>query len=137
MCFTIRKNKKNKKRKYKKKIHPEINHNEINHIEVKKTTTDKVFGKVTVNLSQEYISCFKCKSIFDLGSDKLKIHCTGCNEFFHCGIAGKCSGKDCCSETMRGEYHRLSWCVDCVPKMEGNEEKINGEGYCVCNDCLN
>ena len=129
MCFTRRKSKakkakkEKKEKKYKRKIYPERTLEEVN-----KITTEE--------FSRECITCFQCKEIFNLESNEIKIHCMGCNQFFHCGIAGKCSGKNCCSITMRGQYHRLSWCVNCVPKMKGNEAKPGGIGYCTCNDCL-
>jgi len=125
MCFTRRKSKNkkyNKNIKYTKKIYPEILRG------VSKITTEE--------FSSECITCFQCKEIFNLESNEIKIHCAGCNQFFHCGIAGKCLGKNCYSVTMRDRYHRLSWCVNCVPKMKGNEEKPGGIGYCTCNDCL-
>ena len=29
----------------------------------------------------------------------------------------------------------LSECINCVPKIEGNEEKPNGMGTCICKEC--
>ena len=114
MCFTRRK----REKKNKKKIYPyviERSQKEIENVKIKE-------------ILSECISCYHCKGIFDIGSSELKIHCAGCNEFFHCGIAGKCRGKNCNLPTMIGQKHRLSWCVNCVPKITGNEEKKNGEG---------
>ena len=127
MCFTRRKGKQRgggkKQNKYKNKIYPE-------------KTSEEVSAITTSEFSRECITCFQCKEIFNLESNEIKIHCGGCDQFFHCGIAGKCSGVNCSSITMRGKYHRLSWCVNCVPKMKGNEEKPDGIGYCTCNDCV-
>ena len=119
MCFTKRKLRQ-KKRAKKYSVHPII--------QTENLSTNKFL--------KECITCYNCKKHFNLSSNQIKIHCAGCNQFFHCGIAGKCSGKNCSSVTMRGKYHRLSWCVNCVPKMKGNEEKPDGMGYCTCNDCL-
>ena len=121
MCFTRR-----KKRQKKNKIYPYI----INR-------SQKEIQNVTMEeFLSECIACHHCKKIFNIGSSELKIHCAGCNQFFHCGIAGKCRGEGCNLPTMLGKKHRLSWCINCVPKIEGNEEKINGKGTCICKDCL-
>tara|TARA_Y100000590_G_C15504426_1_gene932952 strand:+ start:498 stop:869 length:372 start_codon:yes stop_codon:yes gene_type:complete len=122
MCFTQRKREKKKKRA----IYPYFIGRSQQEIE--NVTTDEFL--------RECIACYHCKRIFNIGSSELKIHCAGCNQFFHCGIAGKCRGKNCASITTRGKQHELSWCINCVPKIEGNEEKINGEGTCICKDCL-
>ena len=84
---------------------------------------------------KESIQCYHCKESFDLGSNKIKIHCAGCDNFFHCGIAGKCIGKKCNSEVLIGQNHQLSWCINCVPRTNFNKEKIDGLGFCLCNDC--
>lgn len=122
MCFT---RKKHRQKKNKKKIYPYV---------VKRTSNDT--KKITnEEFLSECICCHNCKKIFNIGSSEIKIHCAGCNQFFHCGIAGKCRGSGCNLPTMIGEKHRLSWCINCVPKIEGNGEKINGKGNCICNDC--
>ena len=122
MCFTRRKREKKRKRA----IYPYVV--ERSQQEIENVTTEEFLS--------ECISCYHCKKIFNIGSSELKIHCAGCNQFFHCGIAGKCRGKNCNLQTMIGQQHRLSWCINCVPKIEGNEEEINGEGTCICKDCL-
>lgn len=102
---------------------------------------NKIYSENYKNISteefiKECIACYNCKQIFDLGSNELKIHCAGCNNFFHCGIAGKCIGKNCSSHnTLIGGTHSLSWCIHCVPKIKINEEKENGIGFCICNEC--
>ena len=116
MCFTRRKKK-------IKKIYPIKNYN----YNIKSTG---------INISEEIITCFNCKQTFSLGSNKIKIHCAGCNEFFHCGIAGKCRGDKCNLKTMRNNVHRLSWCIKCVPNIDGNQEKFDGIGTCICKNCL-
>ena len=125
MCFTKRK----KKLKKKNKIYPQNNpYSRYKYpIEIKSITTEEFLS--------ECISCYHCKKIFNLGSSEIKIHCAGCNQFFHCGIAGKCRGSLCNQKTMIGDNHRLSWCINCVPKIEGNEEKANGIGTCICKEC--
>ena len=121
MCFTRRKKKEreNKKRKKYAKVYPEPNHTNLS----------------TEEFSKECICCHHCKQIFNLGSEEIKIHCAGCDKFFHCGIAGKCRGMNCNLPTMLGEKHHLSWCINCVPSVEGNEEKKNGIGWCICKEC--
>jgi len=73
--------------------------------------------------NREVIYCGGCKEPFNLGSNKLKIHCNGCNQFFHCKIAGKCRGVDC---TYNG--HTARYCFDCVSLTYSNKE-------CLCKDC--
>lgn len=122
MCFTRHKQKQRKK----KKIYPIVKERSLD--DINKTTQEEFLS--------ECISCHHCKKIFNIGSEEIKIHCSGCNQFFHCGIAGKCRGAGCNLPTMIGQNHRLSWCVNCVPKIEGNEEKVDGIGTCICKDCL-
>ena len=61
-------------------------------------------------------------------SNEIKIHCNICNEFFHCGIAGECRGKDCILINSNGTQHRASYCINCVTHMY--EDKT-----CLCKDC--
>jgi hypothetical protein len=96
--------------------------------DITEMTTDKFV--------KECIACYHCKKIFNLDSNEIKINCAGCDQFFHCGIAGQCNGLNCVSITMRGDYHKLSWCINCVPKIEENKEKINGIGSCICGECF-
>ena len=85
----------------------------------------------------EIIPCGFCKTLFALGDSQLQINCAGCDKFFHCGIAGKCIGKNCNSDTSIGTNHKLSWCVNCVPPIPFNKEKVSGDGYCLCTICFN
>ena len=109
MCFTRRKKRERKKsEKYRK--------NRV--VPVRDFTPD------------EHLLCHGCRKCFRL--EDMKIHCAGCNNFFHCCIAGKCIGKNCNDITMDGEKHTLSWCIYCVPGLPQN--KVNGQ-FCICGDC--
>ena len=127
MCFTKRKQRAKQKHR-SAKVYPEPNVLQGIKIQGKETTGGKynLPGKTYENITtkdfiEECISCYNCKRIFKLGSNELKIHCSGCNNFFHCGIAGKCIGKNCSyTDTLIGESHSLSWCVNCVPKLRIN-----------------
>ena len=121
MCFT-QKTRKLKKLK-KNKIFPE--------------NKKKKYNISTEHFLRECISCHHCKKCFHLKSNEIKIHCSGCNQFFHCGIAGQCRGDMCNQLTVEGKNHRQSWCIHCVPTIDGNEEKISGKGSCLCSNCLN
>lgn len=125
MCFTRRKikQKKLKQKKLKKnKIKPYV-HNENQEF------STEVFLK-------ECLVCHHCKKIFNLGSNEIKINCAGCGEFFHCGISGKCRCFTCTELTIENKEHNQSWCIHCVPPLEGNEEKKNGIGFCKCYQCI-
>ena len=122
MCFTRRKSKeKRATKKYKNKIVPYVVYENRDEI-----TTEKFL--------KECLICFNCKKYFNLKSSEIKINCAGCGEFFHCGISGTCN---CTEETVDGKTHNQRWCVNCVPPVVGNEEKVSGEGSCVCYNCLN
>ena len=112
MCFTRRTHKQRKqKRRKNAKIHPEQKYD-----------------------MEEIFTCNGCQEKYKL--DDMKIICAGCSKLFHCKVAGTCYGKNCKAEiTDNGEMHRLSWCINCVPKIEGNEEKLNGIGTCICKEC--
>ena len=116
MCIT-NKIKKQKKKIKKKKIYPKPNPPEF--------TTD------------EKILCHGCNYEFSLESNKIQIHCAGCHRFFHCKIAGTCYGKNCYTETKRGQKHYLSWCINCVPNIPENYEKNNRNDNCICHNCHN
>lgn len=128
MCFTRRKNKIRKNKIYALNVNPYKDYKSINEIK----PINKEFIKEFIN---ENIKCYHCKKEFNLGSEEIKIHCAGCDQFFHCGVAGKCRGSQCNLPTMLGNNHRLSWCVNCVPKVDGNEEKPGGIGNCICKEC--
>ena len=117
MCFTHKKIK--EKRKIKSlKIHPEPRNPEPPTPEF---TMD------------ESIRCQGCFQKFSL--DQIKINCAGCDKFFHCKVAGTCYGENCKEETRAGRLHRLSWCVNCVPKIPENKEKNDRTEPCICNEC--
>ena len=104
MCFTHKQRKKSKKynRVYPKPSPPTF-------------TTDEV------------IQCYFCKYDFSLNLNQIKIHCSGCNQFFHCNIAGKCIGKKC-----KTSGHQLSWCKSCVPQTRFN---LSSNNKCICYEC--
>jgi len=114
MCFTHKKIKEKRKSK-KTKIHPQP------------SITPSTFTM------DETIRCQGCFQKFPL--DGIKINCAGCDKFFHCKVAGTCYGENCKEETRAGRLHRLSWCINCVPKISENKEKANREEPCICNKC--
>jgi|TARA_B110000971_G_scaffold180302_1_gene186782 hypothetical protein len=78
---------------------------------------------------RESMHCGKCRQIFSLSSDELKVHCNICNDFFHCGIAGECIGDDCLIKGDDGESkHRARYCINCVSKVYKNDT-------CLCKSC--
>jgi hypothetical protein len=89
------------------------------------TPPDKTFMEAFL---RESMHCGKCREIFSLSSDELKIHCNICNDFFHCGIAGECIGGDCLIKGDGGSKHRARYCVNCVSKVYKNDT-------CLCNSC--
>jgi hypothetical protein len=114
MCFTHKKIKEKRKSK-KTKIYPEP------------SITTPTFTM------DESIRCQGCFQKFPL--DQIKINCAGCDKFFHCKVAGTCYGENCKEETRAGRLHRLSWCVNCVPKIPENKEKVDRTEECICNKC--
>ncbi len=90
--------------------------------------------------TDEMIECQGCHESFPLVCDDseqgIKIHCAGCNQFYHCQVAGTCYGKNCSHEVSLGSIHHLSWCIHCVPKCAMNQEKQNRTERCVCYKCL-
>ena len=88
----------------------------------------------------EQIECQGCHQSYPLVSENeeqgIKIHCAGCNQFFHCQIAGTCCGTRCSQMTTIGTIHRLSWCVHCVPTCAMNKAKKNRDETCICTECM-
>ena len=81
----------------------------------------------------EVLTCGTCKKAFSLRENKLSAICGGCNQFLHCGIAGKCVGPNC-----GNSVHRLSWCIKCVPKtVLINLHDLGPDKDCLCQECLN
>ena len=78
--------------------------------------SENIQSITTEQFLRECIACYHCKEIFNLESNELKINCAGCDNFFHCNIAGKCKCQ-------------LSWCNNCVLI------KLNDK--CRCSDCIN
>ena len=114
MCFTHKKIRGKKKIK-SSKIHPEP------------SITPPTFTM------DETIRCQGCFLKFPL--DGIKINCAGCDKFFHCKVAGTCYGENCKEETRAGRLHRLSWCINCVPKIPENKEKVDRTEECICQKC--
>lgn len=81
----------------------------------------------------EVIKCSGCNENFTLS--EMKIYCAGCEQFFHCKIAGTCYGKHCLSETRTGKQHNLSWCLNCVFPLPQNTEKESRIEECICKNC--
>ena len=94
-----------------------------------KKTPKKIYPLPTPTFTiEEKIQCFFCKYSFSLESNQIKIHCQGCNQFFHCNISGKCIGKNC----KMTQGHQLSWCKSCVPDTSFNRKN---NGLCICHEC--
>lgn len=88
----------------------------------------KVDVKFMDNFLRETMHCGNCRQLFNLNSNELKIHCNICNQFFHCGIAGKCIGDNCKVIKKDGSVHCASYCNNCVCiKYEKDR--------CLCKDC--
>ena len=85
-----------------------------------------------VEFLSEVLTCGTCKKAFSLRENKLSAICGGCNQFLHCGIAGKCVGPNC-----GNSVHRLSWCIKCVPKtVLINLHDLGPGKECLCQECL-
>ena len=131
--------KKNKKNYKMNSVHPVNNQSSVNFDDKPQILNEKRNFKVSKeyvdSLMCELIVCGTCNQLFSLGSDKIVGNCGGCNKFLHCGIAGKCIGPDC--SVKRGDKeHRLTWCIDCVPKkftINQSNNDINGD--CLCLEC--
>ena len=89
-----------------------------------------------LSFTSEVVLCGSCKKAFPLHSNQIVGNCGGCNQFLHCGIAGKCIGEDCKLNIPNGINHRLTWCTKCVPKnIIINIENNNINGDCLCKEC--
>lgn len=96
--------------------------------EVHPMTQRKLDSSFMNDFLRESMHCGKCREVFNLNSNELKIHCNLCNQFFHCGIAGECVGEDCKVVKHDGSIHRASYCNDCVGI-------IYEKNKCLCKDC--
>ena len=86
----------------------------------------------TSEFLDEIITCGTCHNSFKLHQNELSALCGGCNKFLHCGIAGKCVGPNC-----GNSFHRLSWCIHCVPKtVIINLQELGPNKDCLCQECL-
>jgi hypothetical protein len=95
------------------------------HIKKNKHTVKRVYPKPPppTFTTDEVLQCHFCKYDFTLASNQIKINCAGCDQFFHCNIAGKCTGANC-----KTDGHQLSWCNSCA-------YESYGDGKCICNEC--
>ena len=109
MCFKRFNHKKKKTIKKKSKIYVKP--------QPRKFTTDEI---ILCN------GCNHYKSLSDI-----KIHCRDCDMFYCCKIAGTCIGNNCINN-----IHKLSLCINCVPKIPINIEKNNRYDKCLCNNCI-
>ena len=101
-------------------------------IDDKISKDDRVSKDITDKYMNERISCGTCHNVFCLHQNKLTAICGGCNQFLHCGIAGKCIGPNC-----GNSFHRLSWCKKCVPKtVIINLQDLGPTKDCLCQECL-
>tara|TARA_B100000214_G_scaffold374240_2_gene356445 strand:- start:1867 stop:2265 length:399 start_codon:yes stop_codon:yes gene_type:complete len=124
-CFLTRKR---KKRKRRGAIYPTDDEDLLPPLPIKE---EKITGEYLDLFSKEIIPCGYCKEKFPLGSGELKVHCNICNQFFHCGIAGECIGKDCCLlDPENNVIHRSKYCIYCVSKIYSHKK-----GKCLCKDC--
>jgi hypothetical protein len=86
----------------------------------------------TNDFLKEALMCGTCNEVFSLQQNQLSAMCGGCNKFLHCGIAGKCVGPNC-----GNSIHRLSWCIECVPKtIIINLQDVGPTKDCLCQECL-
>ena len=132
----IQKNTQKNTKKKKNSVHPSVHLDEKPQI-LNEKRNFKVSKEYVDSLMCELIVCGTCNQLFSLGSDKIVGNCGGCNKFLHCGIAGKCIGPDC-SVKRGNKEHRLTWCIDCVPKqftINQSNNDINGD--CLCLECSN
>ena len=108
----------------KKRVIPEISETHV-----KKDNTTRHSSKKFLD---ECIACGICHKIFSLQQNEISAICGGCNKFLHCGIAGKCVGPNC-----GNSFHRLSWCINCVPKtIIINLQDLGPTKDCLCQECL-
>jgi len=132
-CCSKKRVEKKVTRKYKEKDKEKISHKKNMVHPAPKNY--RVSNEFTETLMSEVILCGMCKKAFSLRSDEIVGNCGGCNKFLHCGIAGKCVGKNC-SVQVGNEVCRLTWCYDCVPKQFIiNLGKNNIQGDCLCQEC--
>lgn len=125
-CYSKRKIKKiekkynNNNNKRRNKIAPETNYDYKN---------SKVNEEFIEHMRKDVLLCGGCNTAFTLRSEEIKIHCNGCEKFFHCKIAGECQGKECCIKRQDGSLHRARYCIEC--------SKINYEdNKCLCKECF-
>lgn len=126
-CFvrTSKRAEKNIYRYRKNSIHPIKNDKNTK----KSIKNDKNKIKENIqSIKNECIYCNYCKKLCKLCDDEIKILCSGCNNFYHCHIAGKCRGTKC-NHIINNNIHRFSYCLNCVDPMT----IVNDT--CLCNSC--
>ena len=130
MCSCAGKRGRRKVRKYRRNsvIPSEIKETEERETEEREAECPKVDAKFMDIFVKEAMACGFCKSIFNINSNELKIHCNICSKFFHCGIEGECIGEDCKTTDFYGNIHRARYCIGCVSKIYNNST-------CLCKDC--
>jgi len=84
------------------------------------------------NISTEVYKCGHCNQYY--GSNKIKIYCDGCEQFFHCHIAGSCIGLNCTQTLHNGKTHSSRYCLNCV----NTDNQLNSDlksNICICKKC--
>ena len=81
----------------------------------------------TEKINNEIIKCHYCQRKYKLIENKISIHCSSCDQLFHCHIAGECLGDDC-THIIQGIKRHEMYCKDCC----GNQ--LN-ETQCLCKSC--
>ncbi len=81
------------------------------------------------------ITCYNCKGVFQLKSCMIKGQCTGCDNYFHCGI-NTCIGHNCKYE-INNSIYRNKWCNNCIPNsIIMNIDNKRYKDICLCQVCL-
>ena len=136
-CYSKRKIQKVEKKYNKRSNNKRSNSNKrINNKRSNKVSPDtnydyknsKVDSEFIEHMRKDVLLCGGCNTAFTLRSEEIKIHCNGCEKFFHCKIAGECQGKDCCIQRPDGSLHRARYCYDCAKIKYDNNQ-------CLCKDC--
>ena len=133
-CCSRRRTEKRISRKYK--IHPE-RRKSLDVPERRKSldVPERSHTEMGRLIGKEYIQCGVCKESFPLNEGKIVGSCVGCDRFLHCGIAGKCVGKNC-RYIIGGVEQRATWCLACVSMNEPlNQKNNNITGDCICKEC--
>ncbi len=79
------------------------------------------------DIHKEKYICGFCNKICN--NKEIKIYCDGCEKFYHCNVAGSCTGEDCTHKLPNGKIHSSRYCINCV-----NKNTIDN-GKCLCTKC--